>query len=121
MKVLIVDDAAFMRMTLRKILESAGHEVVGEAIDGDDAIVKFLQYKPDLVTMDITMPNKNGIEATRAIRAIDANAKILMTSAMGQESMVREAILAGAFDFIVKPVDGPRFLNAIDKIVSKAV
>ncbi len=121
MKVLIVDDAAFMRMMLHKILESAGHEVVGEAVDGEDAIIKFKELKPDLVTMDITMPNKNGIEATKAIRAIDPSAKILMTSAMGQEAMVREAIMSGAFDFIVKPVDGPRFLNAIDKIVTQAV
>lgn len=80
---MIVDDAAFMRMMIRKILESAGHEVAGEAVDGDDAVAQYTILKPDLVTMDITMPNKDGIAATKDIRAIDPNAKILMTSAMG--------------------------------------
>lgn len=108
-----MDDAAFMRMMLRKILESAGHEVVGEAVDGNDAISKYTTLKPELVTMDITMPNKDGIEATKAIHAIDPKAKILMTSAMGQEAMVKEAVLSGALDFIVKPVDETRFLTAV--------
>ncbi|MBP1155712.1 MULTISPECIES: response regulator [unclassified Paenibacillus] len=115
MRVLIVDDAAFMRMTLRKILESAGHEVAGEAVDGDDAILKYNELKPDLVTMDITMPRKDGIAATKAIRSVDPNAKILITSAMGQAAMVKEAVLSGAFDFIVKPVDEDRLLAAVTK------
>lgn len=110
---MIVDDAAFMRMMIRKILESAGHEVVAEAVDGDDAVSKYTTLKPDLVTMDITMPNKDGIAATKDIRAIDPNAKILMTSAMGQATMVKEAILSGAFDFVIKPVDEVRFLAAV--------
>lgn len=116
MKVMIVDDAAFMRMMIRRILESAGHEVVGEAVDGVDAIDKYTQLKPDLVTMDITMPNKDGISATKEIRAIDPKAKILMTSAMGQTAMVKEAIISGAFDFVVKPVDEDRFLEAVSRV-----
>jgi two-component system chemotaxis response regulator CheY len=113
MKVLIVDDAAFMRMMLRKLLESEGHEVAGEAVDGNDAVDKYRELSPDLVTMDITMPNKNGIEAVQEIRAIDPKAKILMTSALGQESMVKAAILAGAYDFVIKPVDEERFKKAV--------
>jgi len=113
---MIVDDAAFMRMMIRRILESAGHEVVGEAVDGVDAIDKYTKLNPDLVTMDITMPNKDGISATKEIRAIDPKAQILMTSAMGQAMMVKEAILSGAFDFIVKPVEADRFLEAVSKV-----
>ncbi|WP_373229192.1 response regulator [Cohnella sp.] len=113
MRVLIVDDAAFMRMMIRKILETAGHVVVGEAVDGNDAVAKFAELQPDLVTMDITMPNKDGIEATKAIRTEHPKAKILMTSAMGQERMVKDAILSGAYDFVVKPVDEERFLKAV--------
>lgn len=115
MRILIVDDAAFMRMMLRKILESAGHEVVGEAVDGNDAIFKYNELKPDLVTMDITMPQKDGIAATKNIRSADPNAKILITSAMGQSAMVKEAVMSGAFDFIVKPVDEERLLAAVAK------
>lgn len=115
MRVLIVDDAVFMRSMLRKILETAGHEVVGEAADGKDAIVKYAELLPDLVTMDITMPNKDGIEATRAIRAEHPKAKILMTSAMGQEQKVKDAILSGAYDFVIKPVDEERFLKAVSR------
>ncbi|MBW5449308.1 response regulator [Cohnella sp. CFH 77786] len=115
MRVLIVDDAAFMRMMLRKILETAGYEVAGEAVDGNDAVAKYFELKPDLVTMDITMPAKDGIEAVGEIRAKDPKAKILMTSAMGQEPMVRAAILAGAYDFVVKPVEEERFLKAVSR------
>ncbi|CCQ97163.1 Chemotaxis protein CheY [[Clostridium] ultunense Esp] len=115
MRVLIVDDSAFMRIRIRNLLESLGHIVLDEATDGNEAIVKYVELRPDLVTMDITMPNKDGIEATKAIRAYDPKAMILMTSAMGQEGMVKEAILSGAFDFVVKPVDEIRFLNAVSK------
>ncbi|HEY8528513.1 MAG TPA: response regulator [Paenibacillaceae bacterium] len=121
LRVMIVDDAAFMRMVLRRILESAGHEVVGEAADGNEAVEKYVELKPDLVTMDITMPNKDGIEATRVIRAIDPNAKILMTSAMGQEAMVKQAVLSGAYDFVVKPVDEERFLRAVAKVCGERI
>lgn len=116
MRILIVDDAAFMRMTLKKMLEEFGHEVVGEAVDGNDAIEKYKELSPDLVTMDITMPNKDGITATREIREFDPKAKVLISSAMGQESMVKDAILAGALDFIVKPINPQRMLAAVSKI-----
>lgn len=113
MRVLIVDDATFMRIALRKILEGAGHEVIGEAVDGKDAVKKYAELKPKLVTMDITMPEVDGIAATRAIRTLDPQAKILIISAMGQEHMVQEAILAGAYDFVVKPIDEKRLLQAV--------
>ncbi|GIN19173.1 MAG TPA: response regulator [Bacillus bacterium] len=115
MKILIVDDAAFMRMTLRKMLEEFGHEVIGEAVDGNDAVEKYKELKPDLVTMDITMPNKDGITATKEIKQYDPKAKVLISSAMGQESMVKEAIIAGAVDFIVKPINPQRMMNAVAK------
>ncbi|MBW5447347.1 response regulator [Cohnella sp. CFH 77786] len=113
MRVMIVDDAAFMRMMLRRLLEGAGHEVVGEAADGNEAVAKYKRLNPDLVTMDITMPNKDGIAAVKEIRAEDPSAKILMISAMGQETMVRAAILSGAYDFVIKPVEDARFLQAV--------
>ncbi|MBW5447344.1 response regulator [Cohnella sp. CFH 77786] len=115
MKVLIVDDASFMRMMLRKMIESEGHFVAGEAVDGNDAVAKYSQLRPDLVTMDISMPNKNGIEAVQEIRAIDKAAKILMISAIGQEPMVKAAILGGAYDFIMKPLDEELFKKALDR------
>ena len=113
MKVLIVDDAAFMRGMLRKILEAAGHVVVGEAVDGNDAVAKYAELEPDLVTMDITMPNRDGIEATRAIRSEHPKAKILMISAIGEERKVEAAILSGAYDFVIKPIIEERFLKAV--------
>jgi two-component system chemotaxis response regulator CheY len=119
MKVLIVDDAAFMRMTLKKMIEELGYEVVGEAVDGNDAVEKYKELQPDLVTMDITMPNKDGITATREIREYDPKAKIIISSAMGQESMVKDAIIAGASDFIVKPIDPQRMAAALDKAKPK--
>lgn len=119
MRILIVDDAAFMRMTLRKMLEEFGHEIVGEAVDGNDAVEKYKELRPDLVTMDITMPNKDGITATREIKEFDPKAKVLISSAMGQESMVKDAIIAGASDFIVKPIDPQRMRTAITKMGGK--
>jgi len=116
LRILIVDDAAFMRMTLKKMLEEFGHEVVGEAVDGNDAIEKYKELQPDLVTMDITMPNKDGITATREIKQFDPKAKVLISSAMGQESMVKDAIMAGASDFIVKPINPQRMMAAVSKI-----
>lgn len=113
MKVLIVDDAAFMRMVLRKIVEDAGHEVVGEAANGEQAVQEWRRCKPDVVTMDLTMPIMDGIAATKKIREMDPKAKILVTSAMGQTVMVKDAIHSGAYDFVVKPVDQNRFLAAL--------
>jgi len=118
-RILVVDDAAFMRMMLRGILEKAGHQVVGEGVDGADAIEKYDQLKPDLVTMDITMPVMEGIEAVRTIMSRHKDAKIIMCSAMGQQAMVVEAIQAGAKDFIVKPFQPDRVLESISNTVSR--
>lgn len=119
MKVLIADDAAFMRMMIRNILEENGIEVVGEATNGKEAVDKYKELSPDLVTMDITMPVKNGIEAIKDIKAFDANAKILACSAMGQESMVIEAIKGGAKGFIVKPFQADKLILELTKIHEK--
>lgn len=115
-KILIVDDAAFMRLTIRTMLEKHGHEVVGEAENGDQGIRKYKELKPDIVTMDITMPDVTGIEALKAIRSFDAKAKIIMLSAMGQESLVREAVMSGAISFIVKPFKEDQLIQTINKV-----
>ena len=114
-KVLIVDDAAFMRMMVKDILSKNGYEVVGEAENGAVALTKYQELKPDLVTMDITMPEMDGITAVKEIKKSDPNAKIIMCSAMGQQAMVIEAIQAGARDFIVKPFQPERVLEAVRK------
>ena len=116
-KVLIVDDAAFMRMMIKDILEKNSFEIVGEANNGIVAVDLYKKEKPDVVTMDITMPDMDGIEAVKQIKAYDPNAKIVMCSAMGQQSMVMEAIRAGAKDFIVKPFQADRVLEAIKKVI----
>ena len=116
-RVLVVDDAAFMRMMVRDILTKNGYEVVGEAENGMKAVEKYSELHPDLTTMDITMPEMDGISAVKAIRKIDPNAKIIMCSAMGQQAMVIEAIQAGARDFIVKPFQADRVLEAVRKAV----
>lgn len=103
--VLITDDTAFMRMTLRNVIEKNGYEVVGEAANGEEAITLYQELKPDLVTMDITMPKVDGITAIKEIMKIDPQAKIIVCSAMGQKPMVIEALSAGAKDFLVKPFD----------------
>jgi two-component system chemotaxis response regulator CheY len=114
-RVLIVDDAAFMRIKLKDILEKNGYEVAAEAQNGIEAVEKYKETNPDLVTMDITMPEKDGVEALKEIKALDADATVLMCSAMGQQSMVMDAIRAGAIDFIVKPFDTERVIKALDK------
>ncbi|MFC7679596.1 response regulator [Paenibacillus sp. GCM10028914] len=114
-RILIVDDAAFMRMMIRDILTKNGFEVVGEAQDGAQAIEKFKEVRPDLITMDITMPEMDGIAALKEIKKIDPNAKVIMCSAMGQQAMVIDAIQAGAKDFIVKPFQSDRVIEAINK------
>jgi len=114
-KILIVDDAAFMRMMIKDILMKNGFEVVGEAADGHQAVEKYSELRPDLVTMDITMPEMDGIAALKAIKSIDSNALVIMCSAMGQQAMVIDAIQAGANDFIVKPFQADRVLEAIQK------
>lgn len=117
-KVLIVDDAAFMRMMLRDILAKNGFEVVGEADNGKVAVQMYGELKPDVVTMDITMPEMDGIAAVKEIKASDPNAKVVMVSAMGQQAMVIEAIRSGAADFIVKPFQPDRVLEALGKALS---
>ena len=114
-RVLIVDDAAFMRMMIKDILEKNGFEVVGEASNGQIAVDLYKKEKPDIVTMDITMPDMDGIEAVKQIRAFSPEAKIIMCSAMWQQSMVMDAIRAGAKDFIVKPFQADRVLEAVKK------
>jgi two-component system chemotaxis response regulator CheY len=119
-RILIVDDAAFMRMMIKNIVTKNGYEVVGEAENGQVALELYQQYKPDLVTMDITMPEMSGIEGVKAIRSMDPNANIIMCSAMGQQAMVMEAFQAGAKDFIVKPFQQDRILQAIERVLSRA-
>jgi two-component system chemotaxis response regulator CheY len=114
-RILIVDDAAFMRMMIRDILSKNGFEVVGEAQDGSQAIEKFKELRPDLITMDITMPEMDGIAALKEIKKVDPAAKVIMCSAMGQQAMVIDAIQAGAKDFIVKPFQADRVIEAINK------
>lgn len=118
-KVLIVDDAAFMRMMLKDILSKNGHEVVGEAVNGADAVEKYQELLPDVVTMDITMPEMDGISAVKEIRASHPQAKIIMCSAMGQQPMVLEAIQLGAKDFVVKPFQAERVIDSINKVLGK--
>ncbi|HHV60386.1 MAG TPA: response regulator [Clostridiaceae bacterium] len=115
--ILIVDDAAFMRMMIRDILLKNGFEVVAEAENGLRAIEKYKEVSPDLVIMDITMPELSGIDAVKEIKKIDRNAKIIMCSAMGQQAMVIESIQAGAIDFIVKPFNSERVIEAVKKVI----
>jgi len=117
-RILIVDDAAFMRMMLKDILSKNGYTVVGEAENGQLAVEKYQEFQPDLVTMDITMPEMDGLSAVREIRRIDPSAKVIMCSAMGQQAMVIDAIQAGAKDFIVKPFQPDRVLEAVGKALS---
>lgn len=112
-KILVVDDSMFMRGVLRSILEENGHTVIGEAENGMEAIQKYVELKPDLVTMDITMPDMTGLEAVKAIRQIDGNARIIMCSAMGQNAMVMEAMKNGALDFIIKPFKASTVMESI--------
>lgn len=114
-RILVVDDAAFMRMMIKDILTKHGFLVVGEAENGLIAVEKYKTLKPDLVTMDITMPEMDGIAAVREIRRFDPYARIIMCSAMGQQPMVIDAIQAGARDFIVKPFQPDRVLEAVHK------
>jgi two-component system chemotaxis response regulator CheY len=117
--VLIVDDAAFMRMMLKDILLKNGFEVAGEAENGIAAVEKYRALKPSVVLMDITMPEMDGIEAVRRIKQIDPDAKIIMCSAMGQQAMVIEAVQAGAMDFVVKPFQPGRVVEAVRRALSK--
>lgn len=114
--VLIVDDGAFMRVLIKGMLEKNDYVVVGEAEDGEKGVRLYKTLRPDVVTMDITMPNKDGISALREIVAFDSEAKIIMVSAMGQESLVKESILAGAKSFVLKPFDESGLLSVLEAI-----
>jgi two-component system chemotaxis response regulator CheY len=115
--ILIVDDAAFMRMMIKDVLSKNGFEICGEAENGAKAIEKFKEVNPDLVIMDITMPEVDGIQAVKEIKKMNGAAKVIMCSAMGQQAMVIEAIQAGAKDFIVKPFQAERIIEAVKKVL----
>lgn len=118
-RVLLVDDAAFMRMMLRDILTQGGYEIVGEAGDGNEGVESYRSLKPDLVTLDLVMPNKDGLAALREITQVDPNATVVMVSAMGQESLINEATEAGAKGFIVKPFRPQAVLEALRQVTGE--
>lgn len=118
-KILVVDDAAFMRMTIKKMVEAHDHVVVGEAGTGVEAIQKYQELKPDVILLDITMPEMNGVDAMKALKGLDAGVRVIICSAMGQQAMVAQTIQAGAKDFIVKPFVEERLIASIDKVLSK--
>ena len=118
-KILIVDDAAFMRMTLRDIFTKSGYEIAGEAETGEEALSKYDQLRPDLVTMDIVMLGEGGITAVKALMAKHPNAKILMVSAMGQQALIVEAIQAGAKGFVIKPFKPDTVVQEVQRIIGK--
>ena len=118
-RILVADDASFMRQIIRDILESDGHEVVAEASDGIQAVEEWKKHQPDVVTMDIVMPRRSGIDAVRAIVAVDATARVVMCSALGQETLVTEALQAGARDFIVKPFKPDAVLATLRRVLEK--
>ncbi len=117
-KVLVVDDAIFMRKMIAEILVENGMDVVGEADNGSSAVERYKELKPDLVTMDIIMPEMNGIDAVRQIIAFDSQARIVMCSALGQQALVQEAITAGAKDFLIKPFNPSRVVEVVNKIMN---
>jgi two-component system chemotaxis response regulator CheY len=116
--ILIVDDAAFMRMLLKKIVTSNGYFVAGEASDGNEAIEMYAQLKPALVTMDVVMPDKDGVEATKNIMSRDPGAKIIMCTAVGQQSVVMDAMKAGASGYIIKPFQAPKVVEELNKVLN---
>jgi two-component system chemotaxis response regulator CheY len=118
-KIMVADDSAFMRLIIKEIVSKSSHQVIAEAEDGSIAVKKYSELRPDLVIMNIIMPELYGIEALRRIKKMDPNAKVIMCSAMGNQYQVIEAIQAGALDFIVKPFDSARMVDAINRAVSK--
>ena len=118
-RVLIADDASFMRQMIREIIEPEGYEVVGEATNGVEAIERYAELNPDIVTMDIVMPKQSGLDAVKGILAQSPDAKVVMCSALGQESLVMEALQAGACDFIVKPFKADNVLATLAKTLEK--
>lgn len=118
-RILVADDASFMRQMIREIIEAEGHEVVAEASDGVEAIERFKEHHPELVTMDIVMPRRSGIDAVKGILELDSTARVVMCSALGQESLVTEALEAGAKDFIVKPFKPDAVVKTLAKVLEK--
>ncbi len=117
-KVMVVDDAVFMRMTIKKMLEAHGHSVIGEAGNGVEAVKKYVEIKPEVVLLDITMPEMNGVEALKRIKEVDEKAKVIICSAMGHQAMVAQAIQSGAKDFVVKPFEEGRLAAAVDRVMA---
>jgi two-component system chemotaxis response regulator CheY len=117
-RILVVDDAAFMRKVVSDALASGGHEVIGEASNGLQAVERFQELRPELMTLDITMPEKDGLQALAEIMTIDPGARVLMCSALGQETKVIESIKLGAKDFVVKPFQAARLLEAVGKALA---
>lgn len=117
-RILITDDALFMRVTLKNILTKNGFEVVGEATNGLESVELYNSLKPDLVTMDITMPTMDGLTALKAIRSADPNARVVMASAMGQQSMIMEALESGAKEFLIKPFLADKVVDAINRVLA---
>jgi two-component system chemotaxis response regulator CheY len=120
-RILVADDASFMRQMIREIVESEGYEVVGEAADGIEAVDLFKQLHPEIVTMDIVMPRRSGIDAVRGIVELDPGARVVMCSALGQETLVTEALQAGAKDFIVKPFKPDAVLATLKQVIEKEI
>jgi len=117
-KILIVDDTLFMRTLLKNILFTGGHTIIGEAGDGAEAVEKFKELKPDLVTMDVVMPKMNGIEALKSIKQLDPAARVVMCTAVGQEQMVKLAIKTGARGYIVKPFQAPKVIEEVKNVLA---
>lgn len=117
-RILVCDDSSFMRMMLKKLLTDNGHEIVGEAGDGKQAVQLYRQFKPDLVTMDITMPIMDGIEAVKHIHEEDPLARIIMVTAIGQRSIITDALKAGASSFIVKPFEPDQVAETVNKVLA---
>jgi two-component system chemotaxis response regulator CheY len=118
-RILVADDASFMRQMIREIVEAEGHEVCGEASDGIEAVEKWKELHPDVCTMDIVMPRRSGIDAVRGIVELDPKARVVMCSALGQETLVNEALGAGAVDFIVKPFKPASVLETLNRVLEK--
>jgi len=116
-RIMIVDDASFMRLSIRRMLEKYDFDIVAEAVDGLDAIEKYKAHKPDLITMDVTMPNMTGLEALKEIKKLDKDVKIVMVTAMGQETLIREAVISGANSFIVKPFKEEKLVEVLSTIL----
>ncbi len=119
--VMVVDDAVFMRMTIKKMLEAHGHSVIGEAGNGVEAVKKYVEIRPDVVLLDITMPEMNGVDALKRIKEVDAKARVIICSAMGQQAMVAQAIQSGAKDFVVKPFEEGRLVAAVNRVMATLI